>query len=103
DEELDDVLGLGGSADGGGLEEVLAQIPEEVREQVLETFGRAYEQRWLDMELPALGGRTPRQAAADPTLRPDLLTLLAEFDPMGEEPGVMSTARIRTALGLDPA
>ena len=85
------------------LDEVMDQVPEELREQVLEEVSRAYEERWVDMEIPALGGRTPREAAADPDLRPDLLTLLAEFEPLGDLPGQMSTARIRTLLGLDPA
>lgn len=36
--------------------------------------------RWLDHSIPALGGLTPRQAAADPTRREQLERLLAEFD-----------------------
>jgi hypothetical protein len=89
-------------AAGGDVNQVLAQLPEDLRNQVLDEVGRNYEERWLDMEIPALGGATPREAAADPALRPDLLTLLAEF-PDTDEVGQMSPARIRAALGLDPA
>jgi tetratricopeptide (TPR) repeat protein len=56
-----------------------------------------YEQRWLDMEIPALGGLTPRQAAADPTRREDLHQLLAGIP---VHPGGMSADRLRTTLGL---
>lgn len=34
---------------------------------ILDTVIRAHEQAWVDEEIPALGGLTPRQAAADPT------------------------------------
>ncbi len=47
--------------------------------------------RWLDENIPALGGLKPRQAAADPTRREQLERLLAEFDRNDE--------RLR---GLDP-
>jgi hypothetical protein len=41
--------------------------------------------RWLDMELPAQGGRTPK-AAADPTRREDLQQHLVSFDAMPSQP-----------------
>jgi hypothetical protein len=41
---------------------------------------------------------TPRQAAADPTRRPDLIRLLETFGPTG--PGAMDPDRLRAALGL---
>jgi len=37
-------------------------------------------QRWLDEEIPALGGRTPRDAARDPRGRERLEALLLEFE-----------------------
>ena len=59
-----------------------------------------YEQEWLDEPIPALEGMTPRQAAADPTRRADLITLLASF-PAVEEGGTgMDPDRLRAALGL---
>ncbi len=60
---------------------------------------RQYEESWLDESIPALAGRTPREAASDPTRRPDLIRLLDSFRP-GGEPGQMSPERLRAALGL---
>ncbi|MAT05490.1 MAG: hypothetical protein CL424_10660, partial [Acidimicrobiaceae bacterium] len=42
-------------------------------------FGRQAMAVWLDEEVPALGGVTPREAAADPTRRDQLERLLAEL------------------------
>ncbi|MFC9768125.1 hypothetical protein ACFVJ2_40860, partial [Rhodococcus jostii] len=60
---------------------------------------RGYEQQWLDDSIPALGGHTPRECAADPTRRDDLIRLLDSF-PQQERPGAMSVRRLREALGL---
>ena len=65
----------------------------------LEQFTIGYEQRWLDDEVPALGGLTPRQAAADPIGRRDLERLLSQM-PDDAQPGEMSAARLRAALGI---
>ena len=63
-----------------------------------------YEQRWVDEQIPALGGRTPRQAVADPIGREEVLQLLASFpEPNDAGPGGaigMNPARIRSLLGL---
>ena len=59
---------------------------------------RAHERAWLDEPIPALAGATPREAAADPTRRPDLIRLLDSFGPSG--PGAMDAVRLRTQLGL---
>ncbi len=73
-------------------------------EAALAAFVRDAEVKWLDEEIPALRGRTPRQAADDPTLREDLDRLLTEFErnearaPEGS--AVFSTARLREMLGL---
>jgi tetratricopeptide (TPR) repeat protein len=64
----------------------------------LEQMTRAHEQAWLDEPIPALAGATPRQAAADPTRRPDLIRLLDTLGPAG--PGAMDADRLRTQLGL---
>lgn len=66
---------------------------------VLEQVTRQYEQAWLDEPIPALSGRTPRECAADPTRRPDLIRLLDTF-PDIDAPGSMSPARLRAALGI---
>ena len=67
---------------------------------VLGQITRQYEQAWLDDSIPALAGQTPRQAAADPTRRPDLIRLLDSFPPDEDRPGTMNPDRLRNALGL---
>lgn len=64
----------------------------------LEAVVLEYERTWLDEPIPALAGVTPRDAAADPTRRPDLLRLLDSFPRPG--PGLMDADRLRAALGL---
>jgi tetratricopeptide (TPR) repeat protein len=68
---------------------------------ILDQFIRDYEQKWLDEPIPALSGYTPRQAAADPTRREDLIQLLASFPETRDEPGAMNRDRLRRALGLE--
>lgn len=58
-----------------------------------------HESAWLDMEIPALGGLTPRQSADDPVARESLIRLLATF-PETDEPTRMSPARLRGLLGI---
>ncbi|CCG03605.1 SEC-C metal-binding domain-containing protein [Blastococcus saxobsidens] len=65
----------------------------------LEQFIRQHEQAWLDESIPALSGATPREAAADPSRREDLVRLLASFPPAGG-PGQMGPDRLRAALSL---
>jgi len=52
-----------------------------------------YERDWLDMDIPALGGLTPREAAVDPVARNDLIALLNSF-PRGH-PNTMDADRLR--------
>jgi hypothetical protein len=68
-------------------------------QEALQQFMRQQEQAWLDEPIPALAGVTPRQAAADPTRRPDLIRLL---DSWPDEPDAiaMSPRRLRAALNL---
>ncbi len=56
-------------------------------------FLRGYEERWVDQPVPALGGRTPREAAGDPRLRQRLEALL-------DQPSTMDDDRLRDLLGL---
>jgi hypothetical protein len=53
--------------------------PEEAAALVLEYKQRHY-RTWPDQPLPALDGRTPRQAARSRTLRPRLMDLLKEME-----------------------
>ena len=66
----------------------------------LEEMARTYEAAWLDEPIPALAGHTPRECANDPTRRPDLIRLLDSFPQDTGQPGTMSPARLRAALGL---
>ena len=67
---------------------------------VLDQFVRDYERKWLDEPIPALAGHSPREAAADPTRRGDLIRLLDSFPSDEGRPGVMSPDRLRSALDL---
>ncbi|HET8590850.1 MAG TPA: SEC-C metal-binding domain-containing protein [Nakamurella sp.] len=84
------------AGDGAGPD--LEDAPEV--QALLADYARDYEQQWLDMSLPALGGATPRQAADDPTRREDLVRLLDSFDDIDAGPGSMQPDRLRAALGL---
>jgi hypothetical protein len=78
-----------GAAD---LTEASAQIQERV------------ERRWCDESVPALGGLTPREAAADPTRREPLERLLVQFEQTDrltpDTVIAMRPDRLRELLGL---
>lgn len=82
-----------------------AELPPEGREW-LDAYMARMEERWIDESVPALGGVTPRQAAADPTRRGDLEALLDQFDAesAGSAAGARSfnADRLRRLLGLRP-
>jgi SEC-C motif len=64
---------------------------------------RQIENRWLSEPVPALGGLTPRQAAADPTRRPDLQRLLDGFGTGAVNDYISyDVNRLRQELGLKP-
>ena len=70
--------------------------------RALDEFVRAKEIEWLDQQIPALGGRTPREAVADPVGRDDVRTLLASFPELPpDEVGGFRASRLRAHLGLD--
>ena len=69
-----------------------------VSSAVMAELGRQFQARWLDESVPALGGLTPREAAADPTRRERVERLLDEFDRSGA--GVYDTTAMRRELGL---
>ena len=76
--------------------------PPEVM-QALQELIREQESRWLDESIPALSGLTPRQAAADPTRREDLVALLNEFDDRHREVAGFTTfdvSRLRRELDI---
>ncbi len=65
--------------------------------EMIEEIARMLEARWLSEPVPALGGLTPRQAAADPVRRLDLDRLLRQFSGM---PGPMDVSRLRADLAM---
>ncbi|KQU58137.1 hypothetical protein ASG84_15920 [Rhodococcus sp. Leaf278] len=75
-----------------------AEMPPELA-AILDEQVRAYEMKWIDESISALEGWTPRDAAADPTRRDDLIRLLESF-PFEERTGGMSVQRLREMLGL---
>jgi hypothetical protein len=84
---------------------VMARLDEEI--------SRQFQGWWLDESVPALGGLSPRQAAADPTRREQVERLLVEFDDQiarirefasegsAGRPITFDTAALRRELGLD--
>jgi hypothetical protein len=78
-----------------------AEVDDPAMRAALAEYVAGYEQRWLDESIPALGGRTPRDAAGDPIGREELMRLLASFPVPGpDEIGAMDPDRLRAALGL---
>jgi hypothetical protein len=84
-----------------------AQPPEPLEmtpevEALLREEMRKREDFWLDESIPALSGLTPREAAADPTRREDLIALLNSFDQMADLAGLntFDADRLRRELGL---
>ncbi len=76
---------------------------KEHERRVLQEFYAAFVRRWTNLPHPRLDGRTPRQAATDPALAPDLERLLQRMARVEEErrargiPGI-SVDRLRAAL-----
>jgi len=94
--ELDDI-----ERDDDGESGLLDPNDPEVR-QMTEEMIRAKEIEWLDQEVPAFVGRTPRASAADPIGRENVVQLLATFpEPRAGEFVGFSPARLRSHLGLD--
>jgi hypothetical protein len=78
-------------------------LPPELQEALTAKM-MEMERAWIDTEIPALGGATPREAMADPTRRGDLLALLDEFaatETRAPLSGGFEVARLRALLGLD--
>ncbi len=62
-----------------GFPEASEPPPEEIFQAVSEQYERHY-RGWLDEEIPALDGHTPRRAAAMPALRPRLVEMLKDLE-----------------------
>jgi hypothetical protein len=57
-----------------------SEIPPDVRTRLVGQMLHRHFTAWLDQQIPALDGRTPRQAARDILLRPKVLQLLREIE-----------------------
>jgi hypothetical protein len=99
--------------DRDAIETMFAQLdadtePDDAMAALRDEVARQANARWLDEHIPALGGLTLRQAAADPTRREQLERLLAEFAtrdarglPDGFQTFTYDVAALRHQLGLD--
>ena len=54
--------------------------PPEVQDELIGKFLEQHYGGWLDTPLPALAGRTPREAAALKSVRPKLISLLKHME-----------------------
>lgn len=93
--------------DGEVHEESSAEMPstdDPAMQALFHEVMQKAELKWVDQPVPALRGRTPRQAVADPELRGELERLLAGFErderrlPVGA--AGFSAARLRALLGI---
>lgn len=103
---LDEVVRRAWKASGSGEPDGERPDPAQpvmLDSATLEKLADQFEQRWLDESVPALGGSTPRQAAADPTRREDLIALLRSFDRMPAPPGAITMRPdvLRRHLGIE--
>ncbi|MDN5930661.1 MAG: hypothetical protein L0I24_06310, partial [Pseudonocardia sp.] len=76
--------------------------PQVLDPEQLAEIQDGFERRWCDEHVPALDGRTPREAAADPTRRDELVRLIASFPEIDPATGAfgMRPWRLRELLGL---
>ncbi len=107
---VDDALASSAAGGGSATEPIDLDAHPEVA-AALDTFMRDHEARWVDQPIPALGGLTPRQAAADEAARPELEALLddlaweerhARDRGRAGDRGGMNAARLRGLLGIAP-
>jgi len=56
------------------------EVPPEAAAEIVQTFYERHYRGWLDDPLPALGGRTPREAAGLKSARPKVIALLKDME-----------------------
>jgi len=81
-------------------------LPPEVEREILAKMIDEHYRRWLDMPLPALHGKTPREAVATPEGRAqviDLLKTLQNDSEHGRQEGIPScdVSKLKAELGVD--
>jgi hypothetical protein len=57
-----------------------SEMPAHLEREIYAEYQNEYYRRWLDEPVPALGGRTPRNAARLKAVRPKLIRLLKELE-----------------------
>jgi hypothetical protein len=67
--------------------EASAEVPEDLRRELQRRFQDEYDREWLDMDVPALGGRTPRNAAKIRRHRQKVAALLKSIESSPAGPG----------------
>ncbi|MEI8191664.1 MAG: SEC-C metal-binding domain-containing protein, partial [candidate division NC10 bacterium] len=66
--------------EGRRAQEASAEIPPDVQTHLVGQMLHRHFTAWLDQQVPALDGRTPRQASCDVLLRPKVIQLLREIE-----------------------
>jgi hypothetical protein len=75
--------------------------PEQLRTLLVEYTRDAVLNRWPELKLGVLDGRSPKDAAGDPTLRIKLLAAILVLDYWAERlPGTIDLNELRTKLGV---
>jgi hypothetical protein len=85
--EIEDI----GQASGAPTE---SSIPPEVQAEVRRQFNDGHLREWIDMEIPALGDKTPRRAVRSKAGRQGVLRLLKEIE--------RAEHRVARDLGVEP-
>ncbi len=62
----------------------VSEVPPEVQAAVVGQFYEEHYRKWLDVPVPALDGRTPREAARLKSAHPQLISLLKGMENMAE-------------------
>lgn len=78
-------------------------LSSEQEREALAAVMRQHEDTWPDIALPVLRGRTPREAAADPSTAADVAALLDDFEwtqRRESDAPLMDIDRLRRELGL---
>jgi len=89
-------------------EQPVSDIPAEVQRDIVTQYKEEHYRTWPDIALPALGGKSPRQAAKTPKGKNLLDDLLRDFQKREEQErqrgrGFYDINRLRQELGLKPA
>lgn len=82
------------------------EVPEDVQREVVGQYLRDYYARWLDEEIPALGGKSPRKAVRTKRGKAQVVELLKEIENgTARQPGgdAVDFAALRRELGLEHA